>query len=197
MVYARWYLLLLSLKRWHRYATTALLLIVLLLVWLLALYLPLYKKTVLLQTQLNQLKHDLQANVSERESCKVLLKEIEELEHVTNVASVPSLNKIEGNIELIVNQMEGLAIRLLSIKKSGSISKGLYGATLVSVQAEGQLASIIQFFNMLKNNQCLVQTSQFTLQHEKDDLYTLHAELKFFSMAKELKNESPSTLEKS
>lgn len=197
MVYAKWYLFVLSLKRWHRYAITALLLIVLLLVWLLALYLPLHKQTIAIQVQLNQFKQDLQTNVSERESCKGLLQEIEELEHATNVVAASSLKKAEENIGLIVNQMESLAITLLSIKKSGSISKGLYRTTLVSVQAEGQLASIIQFFNVLKNNQCLVQSSHFILQHEKDDLYTLYAELKFFSMAKELKNESPSTLEKS
>jgi hypothetical protein len=148
---------------------------------------------MLIRTQLNQSKQDLQTNVSERELCKNLSQEIEQLQHMTKEVVFAPINKIEENIGLITNQMEGLAIRLLSIKKIGSVSKGQNRMTLVSVQAEGALAPIVQFFNMLKDNQRLVQCSHFSLQYEQNDLYMLHAVLKFFSV----QNESPSTLEKS
>lgn len=147
----------------------------------------------MIRMQLNQGKQDLQTNVSERELCKNLSQEIEQLQHITKEISFAPIHKIEENIGLITNQMEGLAIRLLSIKKIGSVLKGQNRMTLVSVQAEGALASIVQFFNMLKDNQRLVQCSHFSLQHEKNDLYMLHAVLKFFSV----QIESPSTLEKS
>jgi hypothetical protein len=197
MVYAKWYLLLLDLKKWHRYAMTVLFLVIFFLFWLFLFYLPLYKQMTMIRMQLNQGKQDLQTNVLERELCKSLLQEIEGLEHAVKAVAFTSLNKTEENIGLIINQMESLAIRLLSVKKIGSVSKGQNRMTLVSLQAEGAFTSIVQFFTMLKDNQCLVQCSHFSLQHEKNDLYMLHAVLKFFSMQRSVQIESPSTLEKS
>lgn len=151
----------------------------------------------MISMQLNQSRQDLQTHVSERALCKELTEEIEQLQHAAKGISVAPSHKTEENIGLIINQMNGLAMRLLSIKKIGLVPKKEHTTTLVSVQAQGSLVSISQFFNMLKNNQSFVQCSHFTVQHERDDLYMLHAILRFFSVQKREENESPSTLEKS
>lgn len=197
MLYVKWYLLLLGLKKWHRYAMTVLVVTVLFLLWLFCCYLPLHKEIIMIRLSLNQSKQDLQKNVSEREACKELSQEIKQLEHEVKDFSSTSLNKIEESIGLITSQIENLAMRLLSIKKIGTVSKGQHRATLISIQAQGLLISISQFFNILKNNQWLIQCSHFTLQHERDDLYSFHVVLKLFGLQKEEQNESPSTLEKS
>jgi hypothetical protein len=197
MLYVRCYLLLLELKKWHRYAMTALLFTVLSLLWLFACYLPISKQVMMIGVYLEQSKKDLQKNASERELCKSLSQEIEQLEHETKDISSIALNNIEESMGLIISQIEHLAMRLLSIKKIGTVSKGQHRIILVSTQIQGSLGSIMQFFSLLKNNQLLVQCSHFVLQYEREETYMLHAVLKIFGLQKSKQNESPSTLEKS
>lgn len=187
MMYVKWYLLLLELKRWHRYAITLLGLTIILIVWLITFYLPLHKQIMIVHMQLHQRTQDVQTSIAEQQLCKKLSQEVEQLQSVADKDLVSPKNSLEQNIALIAGLLETHGLRLSSLRKEGIIKDETNSTALILIETKGSLQSIYEFFSTLQKNQYLVQCSSFAIEHERDGLYALQATLKFLISKKDKK----------
>lgn len=195
-MYAQWYSLLLSLKRWHCYALTVLSLVICVGTWLLCFYLPLERRFVHEAMQLTQARKDIVVCVHERECNKQSMQDMQLLQTDYQTCLFDQSTASKQLLHSLFNQASACNVQIVSFKK-GTTGKDRHHVCLMHVQAQGKLQDIQAFFERLTmDNRLLIQCCDSKVSRQATGLYTMQTVLKQFVAQKIVENESPSTLEK-
>lgn len=185
------------LKRWHCYALSLLILVVIVGIWLLCCYVPLERKLAHVTMQLDQARKDIVICVRERHCIKQFEKDIQllQVDYQTYLSDKPSACK--QLLYNVISKASECDLQIISLKKGDTYKKDNHHICLLHLQAQGTLQKIYSFFEHLTlDNHLLVRCSDCKIQRETTGLYTIQAVLKQFVAQKIVENESPSTLEK-
>lgn len=193
-MHARWYHHVLMLKKWHRYALTFSIGALLFLVWAFFLYMPLHKHIMQVTVDVHQRKQDLKTSVSEQRLCKRLSQECSYLQQECQKHS--TCDRSQQAIDIIMSLCAASNLYLCSLQKGIQKIKTSHAYALMIVEAQGTLASISAFFENIDKKQLLIYCAEFHIERREKDIYSLQITMKFLQHTKNMKNESPSTLEK-
>lgn len=196
-MHAQWYSFLLTLKRWHCYAVTALVMLLCSGAWLLFVYLPLDRALKDVTMQLQQAQKDISVCAQERQSNKQFVQNVQTLQTDYDAHIIEQQAACKELMHGILQRAAVHHLQVLSLKKGITQKKDHHHLCMMHIQAKGRLQDIYTFFEQFKQDRLLVQCSDVTVHHEAGDLYTIQAVLKQFLPQKMVQNESPSTLEKS